>query len=248
MIQAIIIDDEIKAINALERIIEKKFTEIQIVATAQSADLAIELIKLHDPDLIFLDIEMPNKTGFEILEAVVSQNFSVIFTTAYNQYAIKAIRYSALDYLLKPISEEELFNAINRYKEKNKSNTQHQQFNMLFDNLKNLSSSYSKITVSTTQGVLFLNVNEIIYCQAESSYTSFHMKNKETIVSSKTLKDFEELLSEYSFFRIHHGFLINIHEIKRYIKGEGGSVLMNNGAELPVSKRKKDDFLKKLKL
>ncbi|MBI3232875.1 MAG: response regulator transcription factor, partial [Bacteroidetes bacterium] len=160
----------------------------------------------------------------------------------------KAIRYSALDYLLKPLSEEELRQAIQRYKNQMKSAMRQQQFNMLFDNIRNISDSYSKITVSTLDGIIFLNVNEIIYCESESSYTTFYMRSGEKIVSSKTMKEFEELLPLNLFFRIHHSYIVNLNEIKRYVKGEGGSVILNNQVELPVSKRKKEEFLKKLKL
>jgi two-component system LytT family response regulator len=248
MIQVIIVDDEKKAVSALEKMLSRYFPEINIVATTQQPQEAIELIKRLEPDLVFMDVEMPLMTGFEVLEALGDIHFSTIFTTAYHEYAIKAIRYSALDYLLKPLSEDELRQAIQRYKEKVKSTAQQQQFNLLFDNIKNISNSFSKITVSTIDGMLFLYVNEIIYCESESSYTTFYMRSGEKIVSSKTMKEYEELLPPHLFFRIHHSYLVNMHEIKRYIKGEGGTVILNNLVELPVSKRKKEEFLKKLKL
>lgn len=247
MINAIIIDDEKKCISLLQKTIEKQFNDINIVATAANADEGITLIRQHEPDLIFLDIEMPNKNGFDLLMAFDDINFDVIFTTAYNQYAIKAIKFSALDYILKPIDPDDLKTAINRFKQKQKT-SQKNQINLLFDNLKNLKNTFSKISVSTNEGVIFLNITDIIYCEATGSYTQFYLRNNEKLLSSRTLKDFDELLAEHNFFRIHHSFLININEIKRYIKGDGGSVIMSNGDEVPVSRRKKEEFMRKLHL
>ena len=247
MINTIIIDDEKKCVSLLSKTLEKNFPEVNIIATANNADDGTRLIRLHEPDLIFLDIEMPNKTGFDLLTTLDEINFDIIFTTAYHQYAIKAIRFSALDYLLKPVDEEDLNAAITRYKQKQKSN-KNEQINMLVDNLKNLSNAYSKISVSTAEGVIFLNVADIIYCEATGSYTQFFLRNNEKLLSSRTLKDFEDILTEHNFFRIHNSFLINNNEIKRYIKGEGGSVIMSNGNEVLVSRRKKEEFMRKLNL
>ena len=247
MITAIIIDDEKKCISLLQKTIEKQFSDISIVATAANADDGIKLIQQHEPDLIFLDIEMPNKNGFDMLAAFDEINFDVIFTTAYNQYAIKAIKFSALDYLLKPIDADDLKLAISRFKQKQRS-SQKSQINLLFDNLKNLNHAYSKISVSTNEGVIFLNTADIIYCEATGNYTQFYLRNNEKLLSSRTLKDFEELLAGNNFFRVHHSYLINLNEIKRYIKGDGGSVIMSNTDEVLVSRRKKDEFMKKLNL
>ena len=247
MINAIIIDDEKKCNSLLQKTIEKQLIDIKIVATAANVDDGIRLIHHHEPDLIFLDIEMPNKNGFDLLSAFDEINFDVIFTTAYNQYAIKAIKYSALDYLLKPVDADDLKIAITRFKQKQKS-SQKSQINLLFDNLKNLNHAYNKISVSTNEGVIFLTIADIIYCEATGSYTQFYLRNNEKLLSSRTLKDFEELLTNHNFFRIHNSFLININEIKRYIKGDGGSVIMSNTNEVLVSRRKKEEFMKKLNL
>lgn len=248
MIQAIIIDDEKKCVALLEKMIKQSLPDINIIATATQPEEGIKLIRQHEPDLVFLDIEMPKKNGFEVLEATKDIPFEIIFTTAYNQYAIKAIRFSALDYLLKPVDHDELVHAVQRCKAKHATNAKQQQLDMLFSNLKNLSQPFHKISVATLEGVIFLNTHDILYCEATGSYTILHLRNGEKLTTSRPLKDFEELLHEHAFFRVHHSYIISINEIKRYIKGEGGSVILSNNTELPVSKRKKEEFLKKLHL
>ena len=248
MIQAIIIDDEKKCISLLEKMLKKQFPDIQIAAITSQPEDGIKLIRQLEPDLVFIDIEMPRKNGFEVLEATKDIAYDIIFTTAYNQYAIKAIRFSALDYLLKPIDETELTQAVQRFKAKHQSDSRQQQIDLLFSNLRNFTQPYNKLSVATTEGVIFINIPDILFCEATGSYTTLHLKNSDKLVTSKTLKDFEELLGSHSFYRTHHSYIINLNEIKRYIKGDGGSVLMSNAAELPVSKRKKDEFLKKLHL
>ncbi len=248
MIQAIIIDDEKKCISLLEKMLKEQFPDIQIAAVTAQPEDGIKLIRQLEPDLVFMDIEMPRKNGFEVLEATKDIAYDIIFTTAYNQYAIKAIRFSALDYLLKPIDETELTQAVQRFKTKHQSASRQQQIDLLFSNLRNFTQPYSKLSVATSEGVIFINIPDILFCEATGSYTTLHLKNNDKLVTSKTLKDFEELLETHSFYRTHHSYIINLNEIKRYIKGDGGSVLMSNTAELPVSKRKKDEFLKKLHL
>lgn len=248
MIQAIIIDDEKKCISLLAKMIGETLPDVSIIATTTQPEEGIKLIRQYEPDLVFLDIEMPKKNGFEVLDATKDIVYEIIFTTAYDQYAIKAIRFSALDYLLKPVDRDELVHSVQRYKSKHVSDTRQQQIEILFNNLRNLSKPFNKISVATLEGVIFINTNEILYCEATGSYTILYLVGGEKITTSKPLKDFEELLREHSFFRIHHSYLVNINEIKRYLKGEGGYVLMSNNTELPVSKRKKEEFLKKLHL
>ena len=248
MIQGLIIDDEKKCVSLLEKMIQQHFPDIQIAGTATQPEEGIRLIRQLEPDLVFIDIEMPKKNGFEVLEATRDIPYEIIFTTAYNQYAIKAIRYSVLDYLLKPIEAEELVLAIQRFKSRQRKNERSQQIDLLFNNLRQLTHPYQKISVSTTEGLIFLYIPDILYCEATGSYTTFYLKNKEKLVTSRTLKEFEELLHDHAFYRIHHSYLVNINEITRYIKGDGGSILMSNGIEVPVSKRKKEEFLKKLHL
>ena len=248
MAEAIIIDDEKKCISLLQKMLLNTFPEIEIVATATIPEDGIKLIRKHEPDLVFLDIEMPNKNGFSVIEATRDVPYKVIFTTAYQQYAIKAIRFSALDYLLKPIDKDDLSNAVLRFYSLKKNNHQDAQISMLFDNLKNISQPFTRLSVATTDGVIFINISEILYCEASGGYTFFFMKNGDKVTASKTLKDYEDILPTNSFFRIHHSYLINLSEIKRYIKGDGGTAIMTNNVELPVSKRKKAEFVTQLKL
>ncbi|MBS1640983.1 MAG: response regulator transcription factor [Bacteroidetes bacterium] len=246
MIRAIIIDDEKKCISLLQKMLNSIFPEINIIAACSIPEEGIKAIRLHEPDIVFLDIEMPNKTGFEVLGDTRDIPFNVVFTTAYQQYAIKAIKFSALDYLLKPIDADELKETIFRFKQKHKNQQYDKQLNLLFNNLKN--NSYNRLSLSTNEGVIFINPVDILYCEASGGYTFFFMKAGEKIITSKTMKDYEDVLPENQFFRIHHSYIINLSEIKRYIKGDGGLAIMSNNTELPVSKRKKEDFIKQLKL
>ena len=246
--QAIIIDDEKKCISFLQQLLLQSFPDIQVVATASKPEDGIKLIRKYEPDIVFLDIEMPNLNGFEVLNATKDIPFEVIFTTAYRQYTINAIRFAALDYLLKPVDAEELAQAIERYRARHKTNDRMQQLDLLFNNLKNITQPFSKISIPTTEGIIFINTTDIIYIEAAGSYTKIFLKNNDTLVTSKNLKEFEEMLLHQSFFRIHHSYIINTNEIRRYIKGDGGIVIMSNAAELPVSKRRKEDFILRLKL
>lgn len=248
MIQAIIIDDEKKCIALLQQMLKQSFPEIDIVATSVKPEEGIRLIRQHEPDLLFLDIEMPLKNGFQVLEATRDLAYDVIFTTAYQQYAINAIRFSALDYLLKPVEATELAAAVGRYKSQRKKDQQQQQFDLLFNNLKNITQPFHKISIATTEGIIFINTADIIYIEASGSYSKVFLKNSEALLTSKNLKEFDEMLSQQSFFRTHHSYIVSTNEIKRYIKGDGGSVIMSNGAELPVSKRRKEEFIGRLKL
>lgn len=248
MLQAIIVDDEKKCITLLEKLLEQMQAQVKVVATFTNPEDAVMYIKQHEPDLVFLDIEMPKINGFEVVEATRETDFEVVFTTAFNQYAINAIRISALDYLLKPVNKLELFNAVNKLIAKKKNKQRQQQFDFLFNSLKSNNQLNNKITIATTEGIVFIEVADILYCEASGSYTTLHLKNNDKLLSSKTLKDFEEMLEQHPFFRVHHSYLISLNDIKRYIKGDGGTVILSNKTEVPVSKRKKDDFLKKLKL
>ncbi len=243
MVSAIIIDDEKKCISLLQHLIYNHCPLVNVVGTAENAEQGLLLIKQAKPDLVFLDIEMPDKTGFELLASLAEINFKVIFTTAYNHYAIKAIRFSALDYLLKPIDLDELKNALGRLEGRKNLKDAPLPIDILVNNIKTPGHGFSRITLSTQDGLVVLHVNEILYCEASGSYTFFYLKNGEKLTISKTLKEYDELLGEFQFFRIHNSYLVNLNEVKKYIKGEGGSVIMSNGDEVFVSKRRKDAFL-----
>jgi two-component system LytT family response regulator len=243
MLKAIIIDDEAKGRQALKQKLADYCPQVNVVAEATNGEEGIEVIEQHHPQLIFLDIEMPRMNGFEMLNNIKEKNFQVIFTTAYDQYAIKAIRYSAFDYLLKPIDIEELRSAVDKVSNAENIDTK-KQAELLQQNISHPKKLLNKLAIPTLDGLFFYNIADIIYLEAQSNYTNLYFTNKIKVTASKTLKEFEELLPTDMFFRPHHSYLINLNYIKRYIKGDGGQVELENGAYIDVSRRKKEEFLK----
>lgn len=238
--KSIIIDDEKHCIKTLSKLLETNFPEIKILATCFDSTKAYDLIVKHKPDFIFLDIEMPFLNGFDLLSKFEPLDFDVIFTTAYDSYAIKAIKFSALDYLLKPIDKDELAFAIEKIKDKMGFISKAQIDMAKTFNTKQLPDT---IALPTMDGLTFTSVNDIVHCTADGSYTRLFMLDKSEILLSKTLGDVDELLSDYNFFRIHHSSLINLKEVKKYIRGEGGEVVMSNGKNLMVARTRKTEFL-----
>jgi two-component system, LytTR family, response regulator len=243
MISAIIIDDESKGRLALREKLSSYCPQVKVLAEADNGHEALLLIRHHKPQLIFLDIEMPRMNGFEMLNELAEKNFHIIFTTAYDQYAIKAIKYAAFDYLLKPIDIEELKTAISNVNAHENTQTK-KQVELLNENKQNPKKQLSKLAIPTLDGLMFYDINDIIHLEANSNYTNIYLTNKLKIIASKTLKDFEELLPVAIFFRTHHSHLINLNYIKRYIKGDGGQIEMQNGNYVDVARRKKEEFLK----
>lgn len=246
MISAIIIDDKAKGRLALREKLSAYCPMVQVLAEAGSGQEALLLIQHHKPQLIFLDIEMPRMNGFEMLNALSEKKFHIIFTTAYDQYAIKAIKYSAFDYLLKPIDIEELKTAVEKIigKENHQTN---EQAELLHQNMQHLKRQLNKLAIPTLEGLLFFDINDIVHLEANSNYTFIHFLGSPKITASKTLKDFEELLPPDIFFRTHHSHLINLNYIKRYIKGDGGQIELQNGNYIDVSRRKKEEFLRAIR-
>jgi len=243
MLTTIIIDDEPKGRLALREKLAAYCTNIQVVAEAADGREALTLIQQHHPQLIFLDIEMPVMNGFEMLNAIREKNFHIIFTTAYDQYAIKAIRYAAFDYLLKPVDIEELKNAVSKIENIGNKNLG-QQVELMQQNLQQPKRNFNKLAVPALDGLHFFDINTIVHIEAQSNYSTIYFSNNQKITASKTLKDFEDLLPDDLFFRVHHSHLINLQYIKRYIKGDGGQVELENGKFVDISRRKKDEFLK----
>lgn len=241
--QAIIIDDEAKGRLALKEKIKTYCPELEIVAEATNGKEGILAIEKHHPQIIFLDIEMPVMNGFEMLNNLPDKNFHIIFTTAYDQYAIKAIKYAAFDYLLKPVDIEELVNAVAKIDNKQKNQTKN-QIELLQQNIEHPKKHLHKLAIPTVEGLLFYDINDVVHLEANSNYTNIFFSNKTKILASKTLKEFEELLPGDIFFRTHHSHLINLNYIKRYIKGDGGQIELQNGDYVDVARRKKDEFLK----
>lgn len=250
--KAILIDDERQSIKALHAKLELVAEDIDIIGMFQNPNDAIEQIKILQPDVIFLDIEMPAMNGFQLLEKLRPYNFAVVFVTAYNQYAIRALRASAVDYLLKPIDIDELKNTVEtlRHQIKKAPPQYDSRLNHLFDTLKTISANQlsEKIALSTQEGVLFIAVKDIVRVEAMSNYSNFFLMSKQRIIVSKTLKEFEEVLLPYNFFRANRSQLINLNEITKYQKGDGGVLHLIDGSEIEVSPQRKMDLLAKLSL
>jgi two-component system LytT family response regulator len=244
MLVSIIVDDEQKSQENLQGIIQEFVEEISVVACCKNVAEAIEAVKVHKPDIVFLDIQMKGETGFDLLSKIDKIDFEIIFVTAYSEYAIKAIKFSAIDYLLKPIDIEELKMAIGKVAQRRTGKIL-KRLGILQDHLSNAGHDNSKIALPTSDGLFFIRIQEIIYCQASSSYTIFFTTDGKQHVVCRTLKEYEELLVDHNFFRIHHSYLVNLNMIKKYVKGDGGYVILNNDVSLDVSKRKKIDFLKR---
>jgi two-component system LytT family response regulator len=247
MLRSIIVDDEFKGRESLKALIEKFCDNIQVAAVCQNGEEAIKAIEEHKPDVVFLDIQLQRETGFEILEKLNKIDFEIIFTTAYSEFAIKAFKFSAIDYLLKPIDITELRTAIEKAQKRIVGSIS-ERMAQLAQNLKGNSFKNSRLAIPATDGLVFINVDEILYCEASGNYTNIHMVDNRKFLVSRTLKEYEDLLEEQDFFRIHNSFLINLNSIKKYIRGEGGQVVMSNDKALDVSKMKKKGFLEKIKM
>lgn len=243
MIKAILIDDEKNALEVLEWQLKTYCPQVHVAALCTNADEGITAIKKHTPHLIFLDIEMPKKNGFEVLLALPDPTFEVIFTTAYNQFALKAFKFAALDYLLKPIDADDLAASVQRYEKKSLHSNVKQQFEMLMQQYKQPGVLPEKVSFITQQAIHFIAPSNILYCESNSNYTTLHFADKTKMVVSKTLKEVEETLIHYHFYRIHHSFIINLKEVNRYVKADGGSIEMTDGAQLPISRQRKEEVM-----
>ena len=244
MIRCILVDDEAKNLENLKILLQDFCQNVEVVALCQTVDEALSAISKQRPDVVFLDIQMQRETGFDLLARVDRVDFDVIFITAHSEYAIKAFKFSAIDYLLKPIDIEELKRALVRVEKK--SNTDMAgRLDQLFQNLKPKNGGAHKIAIPIADGLIFVNIDDIVYCEASSNYTQIFLNDGKKYVVSRTLKEYEELLAEHEFFRIHNSFVINLNSIKKYVRGDGGYVVMNNDVTLDVSKRRKEAFLER---
>ncbi|MBB1284427.1 response regulator transcription factor [Flavisolibacter sp. BT320] len=243
MIKAILIDDEKNALEMLEWQLQNYCPQVQVGALCGSADEGITAIRQHVPQLVFLDIEMPHKNGFEVIYTFPEPTFDVIFTTAYDQFAIKAFKFAALDYLLKPIDADELVAAVQRYEKKQRHHQLKDQLDILLQQYKQPQLAPGRIPFATQEGLVFIRPETIVRCEASSNYTTLHFSDKTKMVVSKTLKDVEDLLNPYGFFRVHHSHLINLQQVSRYVKADGGFIEMADGSQVPVSRQRKDFVL-----
>jgi two-component system, LytTR family, response regulator len=246
MIQAIIIEDEESSRSMLTDMLREHFKNIKVLAEcSNNADAKSAIESLH-PDLIFSDIELGNETVFTMLQQLHEIDFEILFTTGYDKYAIQAIKFAALDYLVKPFTEADLAIAIGHYRQRQLKKQNAQQFEALFHNLKLFQGDLKKIALPTFSGLAVFPVKEIIHCQAEVNYTHFFFTSTRKLLVVKTLKEYEELLNDCNFIRVHKSHLINLQHVKDYTRGEGGTVTMSDGTVIDVSRRKKEEFLQRL--
>lgn len=240
MIRAILIDDEIFNLENLQTLLEKHCPQVTIIATAQNIDDALDAVVRHSPNLLFLDIQMGNKTGFDVLKQLPTRNFEVIFVTAFDQYGIQAVKFAALDYLLKPIDIEELILAVNKAENKLSTQVQTSQLDFLLQQLKKSETKVSKIALQMQGEIRYVNLSEIIRCEADNTYTHFFLSNDEKILVSKSLKEYADLLRPNGFLRCHQSHLVNPDYVKSLLKEDGGVLLLLSGEKIPISKPNKD--------
>lgn len=244
MIKTLIVDDEFNAREFLEKLLHRSFSDkFLVLAKCESIDEAVIAIEKYNPELVFLDVQMPNKNGFELFKEIKDVNFEVIFTTAHSEFAIDAIKCSALDYLLKPITAIDLLETIKKYDAKQNKAAQQDKLMLLLENIDTGGSEFKKIAFPTESGFELIKTNSIIYCEADSNYCNINCLDGRKITLSKTLKYVEELLPSNIFQRIHKSYLVNLNYVNRFNKTNELLVELTNGDILPVSVRQKEDFI-----
>lgn len=244
MLKAILIDDEPGCLQSLSHDLSTHCPGVEIVARCDNGKEAIKMIHLHKPDVLFLDIDMPYINGFDLLEMVRDVAFEVIFTTAYDTYAIQAFRISAVDYLLKPIDTEALVAAVEKVRILREKGNTSRQINFLIQQIKDLeNNNVRKIALPTFDGLEFIHMDDILYCQSDGAYTYVHFTDGSKLYISKTLRFLEDALCNYHFFRVHNSFIVNLNHVTKYTKTDGGLLVMSNGKQIRVSRSKKDELL-----
>ena len=235
--RVVLIDDEPNCLEMLALLIERYCPMLQIVGQFEDPSVAVQKIPVLKPDLVFLDVDMPVLNGFEVLDKTKHTPFAVIFTTAHNQYAVKAFKYSATDYLLKPVDKEELINAVQKVQ------YQTDRIKILLDYVNPIKPSKERVALPTSDGIIFMNIKDIVFCESDGNYTKIYIQEGKPFTFTKTLKDMEELLHESSFYRVHHSYLVNLKQVEKYIRTDGGDIKMSNGKIIPVSRQKKEEVL-----
>lgn len=247
-IKTILVDDEARGLSSLKKLTEMHCPEAEIVACCSSADEALEKISQLKPQLLILDIAMPGKNGFDMLNSLAAIDFEIIFVTAHNTYMVQAFQFSAVDYLLKPVDEEKLAEAVKRAARRIEEKSGGQQIKTLLHNIRQTDLVQKmKLCIPSLKGFQVVEVSNIVFCEASANYTNFHFTDKSVICASKPIHEYETLLADCHFIRIHKSFLINLEHVKEYIRGEGGSVLLSTGDEVEVSRRRKDLFISRMK-
>ncbi|WP_431216029.1 LytR/AlgR family response regulator transcription factor [Puia sp. P3] len=246
MIRTVLIDDEIDSIRVLQKLLESFCPEVSIVGTADGVETAATLIRSVSPDLALLDIEMVGGNAFDLLNQLQPIDFKVIFVTAFDDYALRAFKYSAVDYLLKPIDIDDLRTAIARVSSTPVVTSFDQQLKMLMKNLEGFQQAQQKIAIPTITGLVFVPFQDIVRFEGRGGYTNIYLSGGELIVATRAIKEYEEMLPESVFFRVHNSQIINLHKMQRYNKGRGGEVVMEDGSVIEVASRRRDEFLRRL--
>ncbi len=242
MLRTLIIDDELNGRNILKKMLTTFCEGVDIIGEAESVKTGIEAIKSLNPDLVLLDIQMQDGTGFDLLEKINKKTFKLIFVTSFDNFAIKAFKFSAVDYILKPVDPDNLIEAIKRVKGMETINDFENKIDVLISNI----SGLDKIALASSDGVRFVKIDDIVRCESDNNYTMFYLMSKEKIMVSKTLKEFEVMLSGINFHRVHKSHLVNLKYVSKYIPGEGGYLVLEDGSHVDVSRRKKEGLMKVL--
>ncbi len=246
MLKVVIIDDEPNAREVIENTLLATCKNVEVVGRGDSVKTGMETITQHDPDIVLLDVQMPDGTGFDLLSKLPEINFKVIFITAHQEFALQAFKFSALDYILKPVDSQELSSAIKKAEETLENNNIDVNMKILYDNLKNKSKESKKLILKSLEQIHAVNVKDIIRCESEGNYTQFILNDGRKLLVTKILKEYDEMLQQYNFFRVHQSHLINIDYFETYKKADGGEIIMQDKSVIPLASRKKEAFLKLL--
>lgn len=247
-LKTMIIDDEPRGINSLQKLLQLNCPGVTVIASSTNAEDAKEQIKTHKPDLVFLDIDMPVKSGFDLLKELNDYHFEIIFVTAHNQYMIEAFHFSAIDYLLKPVEDNLLADAVNRAKKRIIEKTGNKNIETFLHNMQlRQSPQKMKLCIPSLKGFQVIELDDILYAESSGNYTNLYFSNQQVVCTSKPMHEYENILEDAGFIRIHKSYLVNLLHVKEYLRGEGGTVILSNGKELEVSRRKKDLFLVRMK-
>jgi two-component system LytT family response regulator len=247
-LRTILVDDEPRGLNSMEKLLQMHCPEVKTIAACSTVDEAIEKINCLQPDLVFLDIAMPIKNGFELLKEIAEVRFEVIFVTAHNQFMIEAFHFSAIDYLLKPIDDDLLIEAIKRAKKRIIEKAGSKNIEVFLHNVQQKKGAANiKLCIPSLKGFKVVDLADLLYAEAAGNYTNFHFNNQQTICSSKPIHEYEDLLNDSGFVRIHKSYLVNLLHVKEYLRGDGGAIILTDNKELEISRRKKDFFMDKMK-
>jgi two-component system LytT family response regulator len=249
MLKALLVDDEANSRATLKGKLDLFCPEVEIIGEAGSVKQALEIIEANGPEILFLDIELAGESGFDLLEELSGEDPqpAVVFITAHDKFAIQAIKFSALDYLLKPIDPEELVKAVRKVEEAKGYPAKAVNYNVLVENIRQASDSPKKIVVPTSDGIHVLRLSDIVRLESSSNYTTFFIRGEKNLLASKTLKEFDQMLEGYSFLRIHKSHLVNLNFLKRYVQNDGGYLILEDGSQIPVANRKKEQLMQILK-